>query len=58
MLTCVYTINSYPVYVNIWNRDTMDTHRDTNVGVEPTNEKEPQLEKQTTQVEHIQAEVE
>ncbi len=25
----------YPLYVNVWKRDVMDTHRDTKFGLEP-----------------------
>lgn len=42
---------SYPLYVNVWNREVMDTHRATMVGVEPVNDKAMQLEAQTSNVE-------
>ncbi|RKU41110.1 hypothetical protein DL546_002642 [Coniochaeta pulveracea] len=41
----------YPLYVNVWNREVMDTHRATMVGVEPVNDKAMQLEAQTSNVE-------
>ncbi|KAK0713022.1 hypothetical protein B0T26DRAFT_677413 [Lasiosphaeria miniovina] len=28
-------ISSYPIYVDVWKRDVMDAHRDTDVGLEP-----------------------
>jgi FHS family L-fucose permease-like MFS transporter len=34
----------YPVYVNIWNKETMDVHRATDVGIVPgPSEKELEL---------------
>jgi hypothetical protein len=38
--------DSYPLYVNIWKRDVMDSHRETTVGIEkPTpNDKALHLE--------------
>ncbi|KXX82375.1 Glucose/galactose transporter [Madurella mycetomatis] len=38
----------YPLYVNIWKRDVMDTHRETKVGIEPptSNDKALHLEEQ------------
>ena len=43
----------YPLYVNIWKRDIMDSHRDTTVGLEPVvaGDKVLQLEAQTSRVE-------
>ncbi|KAJ9165116.1 Glucose galactose transporter [Coniochaeta hoffmannii] len=38
----------YPLYVNVWNRDVMDVHRSTMVGVQPVSDKEMQLEGQTS----------
>lgn len=38
----------YPLYVNIWKRETMDVHRATNLGVEPVEDKAMQLEQQTS----------
>jgi MFS transporter, FHS family, L-fucose permease len=43
---------SYPLYVNIWNRETMDLHRQTEVGVVPVEDKGLQLEAQVTQNEN------
>ncbi|KAH8888601.1 glucose galactose transporter [Thozetella sp. PMI_491] len=37
---------SYPLYVNIWNGETMDLHRQTEVGVVPVEDKGLQLEAQ------------
>ncbi|GAB1317616.1 hypothetical protein MFIFM68171_07826 [Madurella fahalii] len=39
----------YPLYVNIWKKDVMDTHRETKVGIEPSvsNDKALHLEEQT-----------
>ena len=42
------TRRSYPLYVNVWNRDVMDVHRSTMVGVQPVSDKEMQLEGQTS----------
>lgn len=36
----------YPLYVNIWNGDTMDIHRATTVGLETSNDKNIELEAQ------------
>ncbi len=44
---------AYPVYVNVWNRGTMDAHRETTVGVEqPVSEKELQLEGQKSWIQN------
>ncbi|KAK3942065.1 putative l-fucose permease [Diplogelasinospora grovesii] len=45
----------YPLYVNIWKRDTMDAHRATKVGLEPVvdNDKALQLEAQTSRAENV-----
>ncbi|KAH6657967.1 glucose galactose transporter [Truncatella angustata] len=42
----------YPLYVNVWNRNTMDSHRETNVGVAPIGDKVFQLEQQTSHAEN------
>lgn len=42
--------DSYPLYVNVWNRDVMDVHRSTMVGVQPVSDKAMQLEAQTSRV--------
>ncbi|KAK1766518.1 putative l-fucose permease [Phialemonium atrogriseum] len=39
----------YPLYVNVFNREVMDTHRATKVGIEPVSDKTLQLEAQTSQ---------
>jgi hypothetical protein len=44
---------SYPLYVNVWNKEVMDTHRATMVGVEPVSDKALQLEGQTSRVEDV-----
>ncbi|KAH8646861.1 L-fucose permease Glucose/galactose transporter [Xylariales sp. PMI_506] len=36
----------YPLYVNVWKRQTMDLHRDTKLGIEPAESKDLQLEEQ------------
>jgi hypothetical protein len=43
----IFSPYSYPVYVNIWNKESMDLHRETRVGIEPMNDKEYQLEEAT-----------
>jgi FHS family L-fucose permease-like MFS transporter len=43
---------SYPLYVNVWKKDVMDTHRETRVGVEPPNDKALQLEAQAAESEN------
>jgi hypothetical protein len=43
---------SYPLYVNVWKKDVMDTHRETRVGVEPPNDKALHLEAQATESEN------
>lgn len=45
--------DSYPLYVNVWNKEVMDTHRATMVGVEPVSDKALQLEGQTSRVEDV-----
>jgi FHS family L-fucose permease-like MFS transporter len=47
----MYAWASYPLYVNVWNKEVMDTHRATMVGVEPANDKAMQLEAQNSNVE-------
>ncbi|KAK4463292.1 Glucose/galactose transporter [Cladorrhinum samala] len=50
----------YPLYVNVWNRDVMDSHREARVGVEPSataDDKAIQLEEQPTKVEKEEVEV-
>ncbi|ORY68188.1 glucose galactose transporter [Pseudomassariella vexata] len=42
----------YPLYVNVWNRETMDVHRETKVGVEPVSDKTLQLEAQASHTHH------
>ncbi|KAI1847476.1 hypothetical protein JX265_012316 [Neoarthrinium moseri] len=42
----------YPLYVNVWNRETMDVHRATNLGVTPVGDKALQLEEQVSHVEN------
>ncbi|KAK3689815.1 glucose galactose transporter [Podospora appendiculata] len=42
----------YPLYVNIFKRDSMDAHRETRVGLEPVPDKAAQLEAQTSGVEN------
>jgi len=42
--------DSYPLYFNVWNREVMDVHRATMVGVEPVSDKAMQLEGQTSRV--------
>lgn len=52
-------IPSYPLYVNIWKKDVMDTHRETRFGLEPAadgNDKAIQLEAQAVEVENRSAE--
>lgn len=36
----------YPIYVNIWKRDLMDTRRETMIGIENSDNKAAQLEAQ------------
>jgi hypothetical protein len=49
---------SYPLYVNVWNKETMDVHRATTVGIEPLSDKQLQLEAQVVHDEHpVAAEV-
>jgi FHS family L-fucose permease-like MFS transporter len=43
---------SYPLYVNVWKKDVMDTHRATRVGVEPPSDKALQLEAQAVESEN------
>ena len=52
------TMHRYPIYVNIWKRDIMDSHRDTKVGLEPLapGDKTLQLEAQPSRVEKEHAE--
>jgi hypothetical protein len=41
-------LSSYPLYVNVWNKEVMDVHRDTMYGIEgPTNE-EHKMESQAS----------
>jgi FHS family L-fucose permease-like MFS transporter len=49
----------YPLYVNIWKRDTMDSHRATDVGIAPVaaTDKAMQLEEQTSHVDAQPAQV-
>ncbi|KAK3385087.1 glucose galactose transporter [Podospora didyma] len=49
----------YPIYVNIWKRDIMDSHRDTKVGLEPLapGDKTLQLEAQPSRAEREHTEV-
>ncbi len=42
----------YPVYVNFWNRETMDVHRQTDVGVAAVADKVLQLEEQPSRAEN------
>jgi FHS family L-fucose permease-like MFS transporter len=48
------TLHSYPLYVNIWKRDVMDSHRATKVGIEPAqaDDKTLHLERQSIEMEH------
>lgn len=48
----------YPVYVNIWKKDVMDSHRETTVGIEKpaVGEKALQLEEQRSKTEKEHAE--
>lgn len=39
-------MHRYPVYVNIWKTNLMDTHRDTMVGIEKQEDKLAQVEAQ------------
>ena len=39
----------YPVYVNIWNKETMDIRRTTDVGIVPVSEKEFDLQQTRSQ---------
>jgi MFS transporter, FHS family, L-fucose permease len=45
----------YPVYVNIWNKETMDIRRTTDVGIVPVNEKEFDLQQTRSQGDNNQA---
>ncbi|KAK4042958.1 L-fucose permease [Parachaetomium inaequale] len=47
-------ILAYPLYVNIWKKDVMDSHRETRVGIEPpaANDKALELEAQAAEVEN------
>ncbi|PKS07118.1 hypothetical protein jhhlp_005718 [Lomentospora prolificans] len=36
----------YPLYVNVWNREVMDAHRETNFGIEKTEDPTGKLESQ------------
>lgn len=42
----IFLCRSYPLYVNIWKKDVMDSRRETKVGIEPrpVDDKELQLE--------------
>ncbi len=44
---------SYPLYVNIWKREVMDSHRATTLGLEPAtaDDKALHLEARATEVE-------
>ncbi|KAK3898844.1 Glucose/galactose transporter [Staphylotrichum tortipilum] len=45
----------YPLYVNVWKKEVMDTHRETRFGIEPAtdgNDKAIQLEAQAVEVEN------
>ena len=39
-------MGSYPLYVNVWNREVMDAHRETNFGIEKTEDPTGKLESQ------------
>lgn len=51
-LLIMISSDSYPLYVNVWNRETMDVHRQTKVGVEPVSDKTLELEAQTSTAEN------
>jgi FHS family L-fucose permease-like MFS transporter len=42
----------YPLYVNFFNKETMDVHRATDVGIVVPSEKELALEEQASHPEH------
>lgn len=54
-VVCYLLALVYPVYVNFWNKEMLDSHRATEVGIKPLDEKQLELEAQyghESRVEH------
>lgn len=47
----------FPVYVNLFQRERMDSHRETEVGIVPPSEKELELERNASHGEKAPAEL-